>query len=152
MRGTPYERVMAKTRRERDCLVFTGKKWLGYGRIWDSTRDGGPLDLAHRVVWAHHNGPIPEGMFICHHCDNRACVELSHLFVGTHQDNVADMMSKGRQRRGEWNGGARLTPVQVLAIRRERKCGALQQALADRYGVGRTTVRRIISGTTWKHI
>ena len=64
----------------------------GYGQIWFN----GKLWLVHRLSWFLHNGPIPDGMLICHHCDNRPCGNPTHLFLGTDADNIHDMMTKGR--------------------------------------------------------
>ncbi len=60
---------------------------------------GGQQWLHHRFVWTEHNGPIPKGMCVCHHCDEPACINPDHLFLGTHQDNMQDMINK---KRGWW--------------------------------------------------
>lgn len=70
--------------------------WNGYGRAYF----GGRLLGAHRVRWMLERGPIPEGLFVLHRCDVRCCVNLDHLFLGTHQDNMDDMKRKGRSCRG----------------------------------------------------
>ncbi len=71
------------------------KSHRGYGVVqWF-----GKLRTTHRVAWELICGEIPEGMYVCHHCDNRICCNPNHLFLGTHEDNMADMMAKGRKPR-----------------------------------------------------
>lgn len=98
---------------------------------------------AHRVSYELHVGPIPEGMAICHRCDNRLCVNPKHLFVGSHADNVKDMVAKGRQRgapRGLKNGNGKLSLEQVAAIRRSPLHHAV---LGSMYGISRGHAYRI---------
>ena len=83
------------------CHVWTGSiDPHGYGRIMINRK----LRLAHRLGWELANGPIPSGLNILHRCDNRPCVNPEHLFLGTHQDNTADMVAKGRSRNIPRNG------------------------------------------------
>lgn len=73
--------------------------WRGWrGSRYGSARVGGRQVRAHRAAWQFARGPIPPGLFVCHHCDHPPCVNPAHLFVGTAMDNVRDMETKGRGR------------------------------------------------------
>jgi hypothetical protein len=85
----------------------------GYGRIQINQKSV----EAHRFSYEMHYGPIPEGMCVCHHCDNPACVRPDHLFLGTHGDNANDKINKGRQPAGEQLPQTKLTDSQVCLIR-----------------------------------
>lgn len=97
----PYDRVMAKVVPEGDCLVFTGKaNRAGYGRTSIQV-DGRTVEImAHRVVYEHHHGPVPEGLFVLHSCDNPPCVNVEHLRAGTAWENSHDMVERKRGRKG----------------------------------------------------
>lgn len=104
IRGIPADklapRIIARIEKKRSgCWEWTGASdRRGYGRISLNKR----CYLPHRVMWAHANGPIPLGMYVCHKCDNPRCVNPEHLFVGSAGDNQRDMARKGRAR--PWNG------------------------------------------------
>lgn len=79
------------------CWEWTGSHVpRGYGTVWDSMR--GRKVYVHRLSWEMHHGPIPDGMFVLHLCDNPPCWNPEHLSIGTHRDNMADMTAKGRGR------------------------------------------------------
>jgi hypothetical protein len=111
---------------------------------------------AHRLSYEIHTGPIPDGLNILHHCDNPPCTRPDHLFVGTHQDNTNDMLSKGRESRGENRPLAKLTTDQVanilsrLAVQ-PRPRGVLT-AIARAFNVSVSTICDIDQGVSWKHI
>jgi len=89
---------------ESGCVVWTANKTNGgYGRF----RNGKRLVLAHRFLWEWINGPIDDGLLVCHKCDNPTCVNIDHLFVGTHKDNSDDKISKGRWSNGDRRGTER---------------------------------------------
>jgi HNH endonuclease len=108
------------------CIEWTKANSQGYGII----RRGGRNHRVPRYVWENAHGPIPEGMFVCHRCDNPACYNLEHLFLGTAQDNMRDMAAKGRQwhqRRthcvnGHELGGDNILPSAKPGTRRCREC------------------------------
>lgn len=94
----PETRFWAKVDRTDDCWTWTAATTgSGYGRFGHQNARGGWV-AAHRFAYELANGPIPDGMFVCHKCDNPPCVNPSHLFLGTHQDNMRDMDAKGRRR------------------------------------------------------
>lgn len=98
----------------------------GYGQIAEGGRCSEPL-ATHRVAWEQVNGPIPDGMDICHSCDNPPCCNPAHLFPGTHDDNMADMKAKGRA-----NGGPGLLTTALQFV----------QSYSDRHGTTRHYFRR----------
>lgn len=108
---------------------------------------------AHRYSWFLANGPIPENMRVCHHCDNRLCVNPAHLFIGTDADNVADRVAKNRSCGGQRHHRATITESQVRDIlRRFDEGSATQVELAREYGIARDTVHNVVRRKTWKHL
>lgn len=136
--------------RDIPCREWGGAKTeRGYG----ARRYKGTTWLAHRAAWDEEVGSIPEGMQVLHRCDNRPCREVRHLFLGTVQDNMRDMVEKERHARGEKNGHAKLTAVQVVEIRsRHAAGGVMQRALAAEYGVSEQTVCDILKRRRWSHV
>jgi predicted XRE-type DNA-binding protein len=129
---------------------------IGYGQIGSGGKNG-PHLYAHRVSWElynHWKEPVPPGLQVCHHCDNRACVNPVHLFVGTPADNSADMKAKGRSRSkarpGEQHHNARLTEQQVIEIRRLHSAGNItQREISRRFDVSESAVSGIILRKNW---
>ena len=132
------------------------KEWIlstcgsGYG----SFRINGKLTKAHRFVWEHYNGKIPKGMNILHRCDNPKCCEISHLFLGTQADNVADMVNKKRYTScsGAKNGNSKLTEKEVIKIKELINTGMNQYVIARHFNITQPVVSAIKLMKIWKHI
>lgn len=133
------------------CLNDAGYGVLGRG---GSKR----IIRAHRLAWLIMEGEIPEGMCLCHKCDNRKCVNTSHMFVGTRKDNNLDGRNKGRMskppvRLGVDNNKAKLTPDKVRRIRNEYAAGGTShRKLGRKYGLDHSQIGHIVSGQHWRHI
>lgn len=116
----------------------------------------GKKQSAHRVSYQINIGPIPEGLEICHRCDNPSCVNPAHLFAGTHTDNMRDMSRKGRNpaffKQGERHPLSKLTKEKVLDIRRLIRAGMPLRAIAERHGVSEPAISYINTGETWSHV
>lgn len=124
----------------------------GYGKIGAGGKRGKTL-LAHRLSYRIHLGEIPEGLQVCHKCDNRACVNPDHLFLGTNSDNVQDMISKGRfvsyDMNGEKNPSAKLSAQQAETIKLRLKSGECRRKIAADFGVSYSLIGEIARGKLW---
>jgi hypothetical protein len=142
------------------CWQWTGRRDAnGYGFTVRGQR-------AHRVSWEDTFGPIPPGLFVCHHCDNPSCVRPDHLFLGSSADNNRDRHAKGRsrglfqsgpqhpatQRAGERHWRAKLTASDVRRIRERRADGQQNAEIASAYGVNPATISRIARGIWRKEV
>lgn len=146
------------------CWLWTKATSSGYGVLGagGSHEKGARMVYAHRLSWELHNGPIPDGLWVLHHCDNPPCVNPAHLFIGNQGDNMRDMFSKGRswvQRtperaaKGERNGACKLTEEQVREVLRVRANGPINMAAhARRLGVTPRVVKLILTGEAWRHV
>jgi hypothetical protein len=104
----------------------------------------------HRFSWELHNGPIPDGLCVCHRCDVRHCVNPAHLFLGTHAENVHDSVHKGRHSAGFIH--QKLIADDVRVIREQARRGLDARDIASAFGVHRSVVYHIVNRTRWAHL
>jgi hypothetical protein len=150
--GTVVERFLRYSKYVEDpdwcapCYEWIGPKdEFGYGRF----RVDGRKMRAHRWLWEHANGPVPEGMIVRHTCDNPGCVRLMHLTIGTPADNVADKVERNRQCKGSASPSAKLREDDIARIRQDART---HRAIAADYGVAHNIIGRIKRGKLWKHV
>lgn len=158
MDGKIEKRFWDRVNKTDGCWKWTASKNLrGYGQLTFGSRTDKSRNTvsAHRLSWMINVGDIPSKMCVLHKCDNPPCVRPEHLYVGTHQDNMRDRDSKGRnaQVAGEQHGAAKLTEEQVKEIRSQYIPGVISQSmLAAHYGVSREAISFIVNRVNWKHI
>lgn len=146
------ERFWSKVKKTESCWLWTAtKNHRGYGRF----QYEGRLWLPHRISWRLHYGDIPNDTCVCHKCDVRLCVNPSHLFLGTHQDNAIDRERKGRgvHLRGEDVFLSKLTDVEIIEIREKYSTGEHSfSSLGRDYNMHYSSIADIVRRHTWKHI
>lgn len=136
-----------------DCWPWRGtmRNKKKYGQIGYRKR----YLAAHRVAWELSVGPVARGLWVLHKCDNQQCCNPRHLFLGTRQDNIDDMMKKGRaaSHKGEKNGRAKLTEEMVRTLRTEHDFNGMSfEGLANKYRVAKVTIAKIVQRRLWKHV
>ena len=142
------KRFWSKVDKSGDCWEWTGgKNRKGYGNI----RVNGKTVSAHRLSYFLSNGDIPDGLFVCHTCDNPGCVNPKHLWTGTVSDNAKDMYRKGRGPDfvGEKNPRAKLNPDDIKWI---RAIGGSHAAVARCFGVTDVLIGLIRRRQIWTHV
>jgi len=129
------------------CWEWTGAiNGRGYGNYSINCK----AKSAHRVAYALWRGEIPAGMYVMHTCDNRKCVNPSHLVVGTAKDNMDDMARKGRRAEGERNGFAKLTKNKVRIMRLLKRGGITTKEIAKIMNVCYDTAMKVINRQAWR--
>jgi hypothetical protein len=143
------DRFARLTDRSGECWIWIGAVHKGGYGVFQIRRRS---QRAHRIAWEMSEARrVPDGLVICHRCDNRRCVNPKHLFLGTHGDNNRDTVSKGRWRKGpnvhgEANCTAKLSNADVALIRAAPKRQVTAKQLAERFGVHPVHIYRIRAG------
>jgi hypothetical protein len=140
---------------ESGCWEWTGgRSKKGYGAIKQRAFNGMPHQAkSHRLSYELFNGPIPEGMFVCHKCDNPGCVNPDHLFAGSAADNVHDCAAKGRRvDMLKVKSGAKLTRGDVESILSKMLAGSCDSDLANEYGMTQASIFKIRRGDGWSDV
>ena len=146
-------RLTARIRKTNGCWLWTGPTSpAGYGYQW---LIGNGLVLVHRASWAIWRGGLRAGDVVCHKCDVPACVNPSHLFVGTQGDNMKDCARKGRIRlpmlSGHLHPMAKLSTSAVESARQRAAAGESNAAIARSLGVSRTAISRLVLRKSWNN-
>jgi hypothetical protein len=145
MRGPLSVRLAASTSPEPNsgCWLWCGGA-TAQGR-YGVIRDGEKIIPAHRAAWLCANGPVPDGLHVCHRCDVTMCVNPDHLFLSDHAGNMADKARKLR-------APMKLSPAQVIAIRNLALAGETHTSIAGQFGVSRPAISEICRGEKRRHV
>jgi hypothetical protein len=158
------DRLMKKVEKRQDgCWIWNGAKTgnteRAYGVISIKSVRVAPM-LVHRVVYESRFGPVPDGLDVCHSCDNRLCVNPDHLWTGTRKQNMQDCASKGRHwsqtgkyspPKGSSHPMARINEDDVVEIRKLHSSGKSMAEIGRAFGVTKTSVWQIIRMKNWTH-
>ena len=139
--------------------------WQASGQRYGKIKYSGRFYSSHRMAYHLAHGPIPDGLLVCHKCDNQKCCRPDHLFAGTNADNQQDMLAKGRENRAcginhgsktmphkfDGSQNRKLTAESVAEIRRRYALGGVtQQQLADEYLVSQVNISVVLKYKTWR--
>lgn len=161
------DRLSFYTNKTDTCWNWTGSNHKSYGKILIN----GKSHYTHRISYEISVGPIPKGLHVLHRCDNPACINPEHLFLGTPLDNALDRKLKGRNNsesrsgdnhftknrpdliaRGEKCGSSRLKESEVREIRRLHSLGESKMSLSNKFNTARSNISSIVNFKAWKHI
>ncbi len=145
------KRFWDKVNKTNSCWLWTAyKNHDGYGQFGLKNRKA---IGAHRYLYIELYGPIPEGMCVCHTCDNRGCVNPDHLWLGTHRDNMKDRMAKKRDARGQRNGNVKLTDNQVRKIKKHlTRKDISRKEICRKFNIAYPTLCQIAYNITWRDV
>ena len=144
------DRFWGRVKKTSGCWIWTGTiNDSGYGVLGRGGRDAGNV-RAHVLSWTLTNGEIPDGIQVCHHCDNPPCVRPDHLFLGTPKQNANDRDAKNRVQHGMKHYARKVNPAIIRKIFLMRGDGLLQREIAEMLGMSRSGISAICVGRNWK--
>lgn len=151
------ERFWEKVDQRGVCWIWTAARHpLGYGSFSVGVGSDRVRVAAHRMAYMFFHGPIPQGLHVRHKCDNPPCVNPDHLELGTHQDNMRDMVERGRNvlppTDGENNPNARFTELQVRQMRAMRARGMFHREIGEVFGTDPGSIANIVNRAGWQHV
>lgn len=146
-RTTDLQKFWKRVEKTDSCWLWTGMlSGNGYGQFGNF----GALKNAHRFAWEMANAtPVPDGMYVCHSCDNKKCVNPAHLFIGTPRENTVDAAVKGLKPHGERHHNAKLTLDDVRSIRQLLSDGFSLRVIANQFSVSKSNISQIKRGLGW---
>lgn len=144
-----FKRMLVKSKKVGSCIEYQGNRnFKGYGILAISRTQF----RAHRVAYEYEKGGIPEGHLVCHSCDNPACININHLFLGTDSDNIKDMYSKGRGNKEDGKHAA-ACKMNIFTVRSIRKHSFLPVAENARlHNVTYGQVYSVVKCLTWRGV
>ena len=149
MRMTTQDRFWSKVNKTDYCWIWTtGKSSNGYGSFYFNDK----TVSAHKFSWMLYYGKVIDNLKVLHTCDNRACVNPKHLYLGTSADNSRDMTDRDRQAKGENNGWSKLTKEQIISIKSYPYHRGLYRQLSKQFNVTPESISNVCRGIYWKHI
>ena len=149
------ERFMSKIIKCGECWIWKGKKDKDrYGQFYLKTNGKEKGIRPHRFSYMLYKGQIESGLLVCHSCDNPACVNPDHLFLGTQKDNIQDALKKKRMLgpKGEKQWNAKFKDQDIRNIRKMKNEGYNGNQIAKMYQVERRVIYDILKNITWKHV
>lgn len=143
--GSEIDRFNSKVKKTDSCHIWIASKNNdGYGQFGSESSS-----LAHRFIYFYHNPDANRDLCVMHTCDNPSCVNIEHLSLGTHQENMNDRDRKGRCKKGEESGACKLSKGDVLAIRNDQRT---TREIAKIYNVSHSHVSLIKRRKSWRHL
>lgn len=136
---------------ENGCWIWQGfkdKRGYGFTRLGNDRK----TKSAHRFSYKTFRGEIPEGLCVCHRCDNPSCINPDHFFLGTHKQNSQDAAQKNRMTHGVRVNTAKLSEQQVLEITRRYAAGERTMVLVSEFGVSKHAIRRVLNKGNWRQV